>query len=385
MITSTKNDQVKAVIELKKKARARNEQGLFVVEGVRMAAELPKDQVKSIYVSETFAKNPENAAILAEYPGYELVSDSVFAVMSDTQTPQGVLALVRQFSYGMDELLKSDRPAHLMVLENLQDPGNLGTILRAGEGAGITGLIMSRDTVDIYNPKVIRSTMGSVFRVPFFYTDDLEQTVLDLKARGIRVFAAHLAGKNNYEQEDYTGNTAFLIGNEGNGLTEKLSNMADTWVKIPMAGKVESLNAAIAASILMFETATMALKTIWFAGGAVFAFFAAVLEFSVQSQLVVFLIVSFVLLLFTRPLAIRFVNRETVKTNVDGLIGRKAKVIKKIDNNEPSGAAVIDGQEWTARSADEAVTIPVGTHVVIKEVRGVKLIVEMIPETENRN
>ena len=86
MITSTKNDQVKAVIELKKKARARNEQGLFVVEGVRMAAELPKDQVKSIYVSETFAKNPENAAILAEYPGYELVSDSVFAVMSDTQT-----------------------------------------------------------------------------------------------------------------------------------------------------------------------------------------------------------------------------------------------------------------------------------------------------------
>lgn len=137
--------------------------------------------------------------------------------------------------------------------------------------------------------------------------------------------------------------------------------------------------------LIGIEAATMALTTIWFAGGAAFAFFAAVLEFSVQTQLVVFLIVSFVLLLFTRPLAIRFVNRETVKTNVDGLIGRKAKVIKKIDNNEPSGAAVIDGQEWTARSADEAVTIPVGTHVVIKEVRGVKLIVEMIPETENRN
>ena len=137
--------------------------------------------------------------------------------------------------------------------------------------------------------------------------------------------------------------------------------------------------------LVVIEIITLGLTTIWFAGGAVFAFFAAVLEFSVQSQLVVFLIVSFVLLLFTRPLAIRFVNRETVKTNVDGLIGRKAKVIKKIDNNEPSGAAVIDGQEWTARSADEAVTIPVGTHVVIKEVRGVKLIVEMIPETENRN
>ena len=136
--------------------------------------------------------------------------------------------------------------------------------------------------------------------------------------------------------------------------------------------------------LIGIEAATMALTTIWFAGGAVFAFFAAVLGFSVQTQLVVFLIVSFILLLFTRPLAMRFVNRETVKTNVDGLIGRKAKVIAKIDNNEPSGAAVVDGQEWTARSADDAVTIPAGIHVVIKEVRGVKLIVEMIPETEDK-
>lgn len=137
--------------------------------------------------------------------------------------------------------------------------------------------------------------------------------------------------------------------------------------------------------LIGIEAATMALTTIWFAGGAVFAFFAAVLGFSMQTQLVVFLIVSFILLLFTRPFAMRFVNRETVKTNVDGLIGRRAKVITKIDNNEPSGATVVDGQEWTARSMDDAVTIPVGTHVVIKEVRGVKLIVEMIPETENRN
>ncbi len=136
--------------------------------------------------------------------------------------------------------------------------------------------------------------------------------------------------------------------------------------------------------LIGIEAASMALTTIWFAGGAVFAFFAAVLGFSVQTQLVVFLIVSFILLLFTRPLAMRFVNRETVKTNVDGLIGRKAKVIAKIDNNEPSGAAVVDGQEWTARSADDAVTIPAGTYVVIKEVRGVKLIVEMIPETEDK-
>ena len=134
--------------------------------------------------------------------------------------------------------------------------------------------------------------------------------------------------------------------------------------------------------LIGIEAATMALTTIWFAGGAVFAFFAAVLGFSIQTQLVVFLIVSFILLRFTRPLAMRFVNRETVKTNVDGLIGRRAKVITKIDNNEPSGATVVDGQEWTARSMDDAVTIPVGTHVVIKEVRGVKLIVEPVSEKD---
>ena len=137
--------------------------------------------------------------------------------------------------------------------------------------------------------------------------------------------------------------------------------------------------------LIGIEAATMALTTIWFAGGAVFAFFAAVLGFSIQTQLVVFLIVSFILLLFTRPLAMRFVNRETVKTNVDGLIGRRAKVITKIDNNEPSGATVVDGQEWTARSMDDAVTIPVGTHVVIKEVRGVKLIVEPVSEKDVYN
>ena len=253
MITSTKNDQVKAVIELKKKARARNEQGLFVVEGVRMAAELPKDQVKSVYVSETFAKDPANAAFLAEYPGYELVSDQVFAAMSDTQTPQGVLALVRQFSYGMDEILKSDRPAHLMVLENLQDPGNLGTILRAGEGAGITGLIMSRDTVDIFNPKTIRSTMGSIYRMPFLYTEDLKKDISELQKEGIHFYAAHLKGKASYDEADYQKPSAFLIGNEGNGLTTEIADLADVYIRIPMEGKLESLNAAMAAGILMYE------------------------------------------------------------------------------------------------------------------------------------
>lgn len=258
MITSTKNEQVKHIIELQKKAKARNQEGVFIAEGVRIAAELPKERIAKLYVSESFLKGnnrsfPENADSV---PPFEVVSDSVFSAMSDTKTPQGVLALVRQYEYTIDDLLnRSKGPVHFMILENLQDPGNLGTILRAGEGAGITGLIMSRDTVDIYNPKVIRSTMGSVFRVPFLYTDDLKNAARELKKRDVRLFAAHLEGRNNYDEEDYTGNTGFFIGNEGGGLTKELSCLADAWVKIPMAGKVESLNAAVAASILMFETA----------------------------------------------------------------------------------------------------------------------------------
>ena len=255
MISSTKNEQVKTVIELRKRSKARDEAGLFVVEGVRMVSEIPLNRTERLYVAESFAKDPANKKFLAKYPRYEMVTDPVFSAMADTQTPQGVLALIRQYAYTIDDIIAAEGPAHLMILESLQDPGNLGTILRAGEGAGMTGMIMSKDTVDIYNPKVIRSTMGSVFRVPFLYTDDLEETIRAVKKRGVRLFAAHLEGARNYEQEDYNGPVGFLIGNEGNGLTDVTAKAADAWVKIPMAGKVESLNAAVAASILMFETA----------------------------------------------------------------------------------------------------------------------------------
>ena len=147
------------------------------------------------------------------------------------------------------------RAACLMVLETIQDPGNLGTILRAGEGAGITGVVMSRDTADLYNPKVIRSTMGSVLRVPFVYADDFGETLEEIKKAGIRLFAAHLKGSVPYDEADYRGRTAFLIGNEANGLTEASAQAADCRIRIPMEGKVESLNAAVAASVLMFEAA----------------------------------------------------------------------------------------------------------------------------------
>ena len=122
-----------------------------------------------------------------------------------------------------------------------------------GEGAGITGVIMSSNTVDIYNPKTIRSTMGSIYRVPFFYAKDFNEELKQLKENGVKIYAAHLDGKNTYTQESYKNATAFLIGNEGNGLTDSVTKKADTLIKIPMQGQVESLNAAIACTILTYE------------------------------------------------------------------------------------------------------------------------------------
>lgn len=281
MISSTTNKQVKFVNALVKKAKTRREEDLFVAEGFRMCSEIPKDRIHTLYISESFSKTKECKTLREGVKHIELVTDEVFKSLSDTQTPQGILALVKQYHYTLDEVTgktakekatasgqdadgsvqnrkkqeNRKKPALLMVLETIQDPGNLGTILRAGEGAGVTGVVMDANTTDIYNPKVIRSTMGSVLRMPFVYVENLHETLQELKNRNIRLFAAHLKGKQAYDLEDYTGDTAFLIGNEGNGLTDETAAMADTYVRIPMEGSVESLNAAVAASVLMFEAA----------------------------------------------------------------------------------------------------------------------------------
>ena len=253
MITSTSNARVKELVQLQKKSKVRNEQGVFLVEGVKMYQEIPQEQLVKVYVSETFAdKQKEEINRLKDRRKLEYLSDHVFQYVSDTKTPQGILCVVRQSTYCLEDILEAE-DAHL--LDNLQDPGNLGTILRTAEGAGVTGIIISKESVDIYNPKVIRSTMGSIYRVPFVYVEDLKEAIAKVKAHGIFTYAAHLDGKNSYDKEDYTKKTAFLIGNEGNGLRKEIADLADTWIRIPMQGQVESLNAAIATSVLMFETA----------------------------------------------------------------------------------------------------------------------------------
>ena len=251
MITSIANPQVKELLQLQKKSKVRNEKGVFIVEGVKMFQEAPRDRIEKVYLSESFEQKKGKEMNLSGLL-VEVLSDKVFSHVSDTKTPQGILCVVKQKKTGLKEMLEQTTP-FLMVLDNLQDPGNLGTIIRTAEGAGVTGVIMSRETVDVYNPKTIRSTMGSVYRMPFLYVEDILELLKELQGKGIRTYAAHLDGKNNYDEENYRESCAFLIGNEGNGLRDEVADNADIWIKIPMYGQVESLNAAIASSILMYE------------------------------------------------------------------------------------------------------------------------------------
>ena len=254
MITSTSNARIKRLVNLKKKRKLRDEESVFLVEGIRMFREVPLDKLKEVYVSESFYKKEKDTVkeVLKDSKvRVEELTDTVFAHASDTKTPQGILCVVEQMNHEINELTSAKCPL-IMVLDHL---GNLGTILRTAEGAGVTGILMDRECVDVYNPKTIRSTMGSIYRMPFVYVEDLGKGIQDLKDKGITTYAAHLEGTNSYDEEDLTNPCAFLIGNEGNGLRREIADMADCYVKIPMLGQVESLNAAIASSVLMFEAA----------------------------------------------------------------------------------------------------------------------------------
>lgn len=257
MITSASNGKIKWVCTLREKAKFRKKEQKFIAEGCKMFLEAPKDRLCEVYVSESFLKKTgelEEAckARLKKIP-YEVVSDDVYKKMSDTVTPQGILCVLAIKEANLQELLKvTDKPL-FVLLENLQDPGNLGTILRTAEGAGVTGVILSKDCVDIYNPKVIRSTMGSVYRVPHFYAEDLCEVIDELKAKNVNVYAAALDSSEIYDAYSYKEASAFLIGNEGNGLRSETIARAGKCCYLPMEGQVESLNASVAASVLMYE------------------------------------------------------------------------------------------------------------------------------------
>lgn len=193
MITSTGNAQVKELLQLQKKSKVRNERNIFLVEGIKMFLEAPRNRIEKVFISETLF-NRKKQELNLDGLKVEILSDKVFSHVSDTKTPQGILCIMRQKKTKLEEIF-AQKPEHLMILDNLQDPGNLGTIVRTAEGAGVSGIILSKDCVDIYNPKTIRSTMGSIYRMPFLYVEDLENTIEEVKKQDIKVYAAHLQGK----------------------------------------------------------------------------------------------------------------------------------------------------------------------------------------------
>ena len=254
MISSTANPRIKNVALLQKKGKERKRQGLFVIEGRKLLEEVLRDApeaLEEIYVTEGYIADEGQKSLLTGF-SYEVVTENVMKVMAETMEPQGVVATVRMPEYDKKRLLQKET-AVWIALEDLRDPGNLGTILRTAEAAGVAGIILSVGSVDIYNPKVVRSTMGAIFRMPHFYEEDFFASLEEMKSYGATVYAAHLSGRLFYDEPEYEGRSVILIGNEANGLTEEAVAHADCLVKIPMEGKAESLNAAVATSLFVYE------------------------------------------------------------------------------------------------------------------------------------
>lgn len=256
IITSAHNPVVKEVKLLKAK-KHRDEKKLFFIEGIRFVHEALKEKAEIIRVliSEDLARGKGGEEILELFAcsNYEthMVSSRVFKEVSDTDNPQGILAVIKAKSYTLDEIL--EKGSFFVILDSVQDPGNLGTIVRTADAAGADGLILSKGCVDLYNPKVLRSTMGSIFHIPAYLNCDILETIDILKARSIKVYAAHLKGKESYFDIDMKDNVAVIIGNEANGISNEAASRADVLVKIPMPGRAESLNASVAAGLLMYE------------------------------------------------------------------------------------------------------------------------------------
>lgn len=240
-ITSLKNPKVAAWKALKDR-KGRRESGCFLVEGRKMVEEALASafDVETVLVQEGM-ELPDGLTM----PVYELPAH-VLAAVCDTKTPQGIAAVVR-----MKE--QSALGKHIVVLDGVQDPGNVGTIIRTADAAGLNGVLLSNQCADVFSPKVLRATMGSIFRMNLRTTDDLPGELTKLREKGYSILSSQLDGTPFYEREKVAERFALIIGNEGNGVSEQVQQTATHQVRLPMRGGAESLNAAIAAAIMMYE------------------------------------------------------------------------------------------------------------------------------------
>ena len=255
MLSDPRSEKVKGIARLNQKD-ARYETGLFLLEGFQGLKELAphKDLIAEVFATEAaLAARPE---LFKGLPvEVTLVSDRVMDRISDTKTPQGVVCVVYQLDVDL-ELVINDKPKLVALLDQVRDPGNAGTILRAADAAGSDGIVFSKDSVDLYNPKLVRSTTGSLFHLPTVIEADSANALADLKAAGLQVFAAAGEGRPITElTAELAKPTVWIFGNEAHGISQDLMDLADEVVGLPIYGSAESLNLATAASVCLYQSA----------------------------------------------------------------------------------------------------------------------------------
>ena len=254
IITSSSNPKVKYVSSLLKKASKRREENAYVVEGIRIVLDAPIEDIRCVLISDELLavdKNVSQFVDICTNNGTEVIrlSSKLMKSISDTVTPQGIMAIINCKNYELN--LEGNR---FLLLEDVRDPGNMGTLFRTAEAAGIDEIILSRDCVDIYNPKTIRSTMGTIYRMPHVICGSQEEfvdVINKLQSGGVTLYGGALKDARRYDEEDYSGKCGIVIGNEGDGISPDILSMVEK-IYIPMEGKIESLNAAVAGSILMY-------------------------------------------------------------------------------------------------------------------------------------
>mgnify|MGYP004696859613 FL=1 len=242
MIISKTNEYIKHVKSLSEK-KYRDEYEEYVVEGIKLVNEAIEEKlnIKKILICKELCIKE------FDFENIEYVSEQVFKYISDTETPQGVMAIIEKKKFN------GEYGKIVFALDNLSDPGNLGTIIRTLDSAGINSLILSKGSADLYNPKVVRSTMGAIFRIDAEYTENLQSKLLNLKEQGYKIIVTSLQSDKYIYDLPFKEKCVVVIGNESKGVSEKIMELADIKTKIPMLGRTESLNAAVAASIMAYE------------------------------------------------------------------------------------------------------------------------------------
>ncbi len=252
-IESPDNIIIKECIKLQSK-KYRDKEGLYIIEGPNLVEEALKNnaKIKSILVMEGYDFQCPKEDVDLYYLGNRL-----FTKVASTQTPQGIMAIVEKQQTTIQQIMELDKQGggngNILILDKLQDPGNVGTMIRTADAAGYMAIILVKGSADVYSPKVVRSATGSLFRIPIMYVDSYDQLEEDMNLLSKELVATGFDTDKYYYEVDLSQGVGLIIGNEGNGVDPQLMAKANTIVKIPMEGNIESLNAAVAAGILMYQ------------------------------------------------------------------------------------------------------------------------------------